>query len=125
MRGSVKSCRKRVRPVTLSAPSFFGVALPMTASALTPGTRSPSDRLLVLTEHVLHRAVHLAQRRVGAHRLEDRLHEVAPASRGITEPPQRGADGRVVALAPNARKPGQLRLGHGRVERVELDVAIG
>src|SRR5262245_62479286 len=41
IRGSARSCRKRVRPVAFSTPSFFGVPLPITAK---PGalTRSPS-----------------------------------------------------------------------------------
>src|SRR5437773_594264 len=40
IRGSSRSWRKRVRPVTFSAPSFFGVGRPMTLRSLTRGGAS-------------------------------------------------------------------------------------
>src|SRR5690349_5307280 len=51
MRGKARSCRKRVRPVTLSAPSFFGVALPMTARLTRPGPSCERADAQPLVQH--------------------------------------------------------------------------
>src|SRR5687767_12815947 len=49
--GRTRSCRKRVRPVTLSPPSFFGVALPMTARLTRDGASCERADAQALVEH--------------------------------------------------------------------------
>src|SRR2546426_1065136 len=124
MRASARSAISGVSAATAATSSRFGTVLPMMSKGCVM-VRSEPDRLLVLTEHVLHGARDLAQRRVRPHGFQDGIHEVARGARLVGEVPERAGRRAVVAVTTDPLELGDLRRGHLRVEGVQLDLVVG
>src|SRR5690349_17716129 len=95
---------RKARAITLaprSWPSRPGFAINTRSFRPTPPTPSPqslNDRyFLVLAPHLPQRVAHLAHRRVGADRIDDRRHDVLARPRRVAQPVERTLDEIAVA----------------------------
>src|SRR5213593_3713403 len=115
IRGSSRSWRKRVRPVTFSAPSFFGVGRPMTLRSLTRGgaSRERAD-----PQPLVEQAGPLGQRGRAPHLEEGRaehLHEAGVVEHGPDA--VLPVDGRELRVPVERREV--LRVEHDHRNRLE------
>src|SRR5262245_65147595 len=72
---------------------------PSQAASTVPTASSEGGRFLVLAPHLTERPGHLPQRGVGAHRVQDRRHEVVTAPGGVAEARERSVHGALLTLA--------------------------
>src|SRR5262245_1653527 len=132
IRGSSRSWRKRVRPVTFSAPSLFGVARPMTLRSVT---RRHASRERAYPQPLVQQAGPLVERG-GAPHLEERrpehLHEPGVVEHGTNA--VLAVDGRELRVAIERRevlrvedddRDGEERLAVPLVQELSHQVGIG